>query len=306
MRRRLLLAAPLLLGGCSFLRNLFGRRKPAPAPAPEVHYVLGRPYETGAVWRYPRERFDYDETGLAIAIGAHGPFATDGALYDPTALIAAHPTLQLPCVARVTNLETGLQVAVRIDDRGPEQPSRLIALSPRAMTLLGAGSTAGVLRVRVQVLEAESRALAESLPGSQPPPLAVSAAPSGTVEAEPLAPPPGATGRAGVPLAAAGPPAARNAAIVPARLPEVVTQVPPRPGQLFVDAGAFSRPEYARLLVRRMAGLGAQVDTSYAAPRDRAYRVRIGPLETVGEADATLDRALRAGVVDARIVIDTG
>jgi rare lipoprotein A len=171
-RRRLLLAAPLLLGGCAFLKNLFGRRKPPPPPAPEVRYVVGPPYQADGVWRYPREQFDYDETGLAIAIGAHGPFTTDGARYDPTALIAAHRTLQLPCVARVTNLETGLQVAVRIDDRGPEQPSRLLALSPRAITLLGAGSTPGVWRVRVEVLEAESRALADSVSGSQLPPLA--------------------------------------------------------------------------------------------------------------------------------------
>ncbi len=305
-RRRLCLMLPLALAGCS----LFRRRRPPPPVG--VRYVLGPPYQAGGVWRYPRAQFDYDETGLAQPFAAHGPSCTDGAPYDPTALIAAHPTLQLPCVVQVTNLETGRGVAVRVDDRGPASPARLLALTPRAMALLGPGSTPGVLRVRVQVIEAPSRALADSLPGAPAgalgPALALAAAPAGAVRSESLSPPPGIA--AGAP-ASAGPVAAPSAltaaaAPPPLRLPEQVTQGPPMPGSLFIDLGAFGHPRYARDLAARLAGLGAQASTSYAAATDRPFRVRIGPLASVAEADATLDQALRAGVVDAHIVIDQG
>jgi rare lipoprotein A len=91
---------------------------------------------------------------------------------------------------------------------------------------------------------------------------------------------------------------------VPLRLPETVTQVPPRPGNLFVDAGRFERLEYASILRARLASLGAKTNTSYDAPRDRAYQVRIGPFRDVAAADAMLDRTLRAGVSDARIIVE--
>ncbi len=303
MRRRLLLAAPLGFSGCSLFR-----RQPPPA-AIVVRYLVGAPYQADGVWRYPRASFDYDETGLAQAFGPHPPLCTDGAPYDATALIAAHPTLQLPCVVRVTNLETGRQVAARVDDRGPDSPTRLLALTPRAITLLGGGAVPGVLRVRVQVMEAESRALAASLAGSEAPRLDLAAAPTGAVRAESLAPPTGVAAQPG--SAPAGPAAARPLAAearttVPLRLPETVTQTAPQPGGLFVALGAFSQPRYAQQLAARLAGLGAVASTSYAAPRDRAFRVRVGPLGTVEAADAALDQALRAGVVDARIVVDQG
>jgi rare lipoprotein A len=87
-------------------------------------------------------------------------------------------------------------------------------------------------------------------------------------------------------------------------LPEEVRQVPPRPGALFVDLGAFSGLTYANLMAARMVSLGARVTTNYNAPRDRAYIVRVGPLATVAEADRMLTRAQGAGVNDAAIVVE--
>ena len=302
-RRRLLLTLPLACSGCSLLR-----RRPPPPPV-SVRYVVGPPYLAGGLWRYPRAQFDYDDTGLAEAFGPHAPLCTDGAPYDPAALIAAHPTLQLPCVAQVTNLETGRAVAVRIDDRGPASPARLLALTPRAMLLLGPGGTPGVLRVRVQVLEGPSRSVADVLAGAQPPSLGLAAAPTGAVQSESLAPPPGVAARPGAPPHGPPPSAtlgAQTGPAVPLRLPETVTQGSPQPGALFVDLGAFGRRQYAASLAARFAGLGAAVTTSYAAGSDRPFGARIGPIATVAEADAALDQTLRAGVVDARIIIAPG
>ena len=287
----------LLLTGCSF----FG------SPPGTPRYVIGAPYQTDGVWRYPREDFAANETGLAVIYdGRSGPIAS-GEAFDASALAAAHPTLQLPAIARVTNLENGRQVLVRINDRGPPSAARLLAVTRRTGELLGAGGAP--FRVRVQVQEAESRRLAGEVPPEKPAPvLTVATAPARGVQSESLSPPPGAMQAARVQSAAAAP-APRNVTAAPApaalplRLTEQVWQTTPRPGQLAVEAGAFSQPAAANILRERLASLGARVTTSYDAPRDRAYIVRIGPLATLSAAEAMLRRAL-ASAPDSRIVVE--
>jgi rare lipoprotein A len=290
-----------MVSGCHY----FGERAPQPSTA--VHYVVGQPYQAGGVWRYPHAQFEYDETGIAAVIGTHPRLTTDGELYDAGLLVAAHRTLQVPAIVRVTNLQTGRQVLVRVNDRGPESPGRLIALTPRAADLLGANGQAA-FPVRVQVEEAESRQLAAELNGGDAPHLRIATAPQATVATEMLAAPAGAHQAAQQRSAAAQPapptPAASPVLSVPLALPETVTQVAPRSPMLYVEAGSFGRLEYAEILRARLAALGAQTSTSYDAPRERAYRVRIGPLPSLARADAMLDRTLRAGVTDARIVAE--
>jgi rare lipoprotein A len=300
LRRGLLLLLAASLAGCD--------TGGPPAPVPLPHYVVGEPYQAGGVWRYPREQFAYRDTGLAILLVREpgAALTADGEAFDPDALAAAHRTLQLPALARVTNLETGRAVLVRLNDRGPAAPGRLIAVTRRAADLLGAAGSAP-FRVRVEVLETESRQLAAALAVAAP--LEVAAAPVDTVQAETLAPPAGAAPSGRGLVAAAGPvvpaaPATTAPAAAPARLPEQVWQTAPSPGALFVECGSFARPQYAAIMQRRLAALGARVSTDPAAPRDAAWRVRIGPLRDAAEADATLDRALAAGVSDARIIVD--
>ena len=266
MRRRALLAAPLALSGCA----LFRRRRP-PAPPPAIHAVLGGPYRAGGVWRYPRAEAEYDETGLATVATAHPALATDGAPWDPGALLAAHPTLQLPAVLRVTNLETGREVLVRLDDRGPADPGRLLALSPRAAALLGTGTDLGVLRVRVRIEDGPTRQLATTLGEADAPALQIAAAPVGAVQTENLGPP--VAVRAAL-VRAAG---SSTAATVPLRLPETVAVGPVFATSLWIDAGGFGGPRYASVLAARLAGLGASVVRSPRARPEVAYRVRIGP-----------------------------
>jgi rare lipoprotein A len=296
LSRIAILLLALALAGCV--------RHAAPPPA-APHYVLGAPYQTGSVWRYPREQFAYADTGLAVVTSHSAGLTADGEVFDQGAMAAGHRTLQLPALARVTDLETGRTVLVRLNDRGPENPGRLIALTRRAATLLGAGSAP--FRVRVQLMEADSRQLAAAMTTVAP--LSVATAPRGTVAAENLAPPTGAAQSDRGRVAAAGPSVAAvqegaAPAGVPLRLPEQVWQGAPAPGALYVECGTFARQEYATIMERELAGLGARVSTDYNAPRDAAWRVRIGPLRDTAEADAALDRALRAGVSDARIVVD--
>ena len=141
----------------------------------------------GGTWYYPREQFQYDATGLATVQMTGNGLTRNGERIDSRAMTAAHQTLQLPSVARVTNLENGLQVLVRINDRGPVMPARMLAVSPRVAELLA--FQGGVARVRVQVEEGPSLVLREQMGGG--PRLALAAAPRTAVASEALAPPPG-------------------------------------------------------------------------------------------------------------------
>jgi rare lipoprotein A len=302
--RLALVAAVAALAGCTPHGH-----HPAPQIASAgVHYVVGQPYQAAGLWRYPHESFEYDETGLAALATRNSGRTTDGEVADAGAMAAAHPTLQLPAIATITNLDTGLQVQVRINDRGPAARGRLVALTPRAFRLLGGGTGQTPLRVRVQVEESDSRRLAADLGGGDQPNLPVATAPAAPVAAEPLPPPPGARAAGQLRVAPAAPRAPMVAfaatLAVPLRLPEQVTRVAPHPGALYVEAGAFGQLQYAELMQARLAALGAQTSTNYDAPRERAYRVRIGPYVTAAAADAMLDRAIHAGANEPRIVAE--
>lgn len=272
----------------------------------DVHYVIGKGYETGGVWRYPAERFDYVDTGIATVATRGAGRTADGEVFDQGVLAAAHPTLQLPAVARITNLENGRSVVVRINDRGPADPARLVAVTRRTAQLLAAADPRG-FRVKVQVLADESRQLAANLQAGHVALLKVATSATGAVQSEALAPPPGAASMRGR-SAASGPTVrVRSAAPlvpVPLRMPEIVNQTMPHPGVLAVDLADFGELGAARVMAGRFARLAPRVSTSYYAPRDAAYRVRTGPYTTLAEAEAALRRALAAGAAGARIVVE--
>jgi rare lipoprotein A len=125
-------------------------------------YKIGKSYQVNGEWYTPREDYSYDETGLAswYGPGFHGKQTANGEAFDSNELTAAHRTLPMPSLVRVTNLENGRSIVVRINDRGPFANGRIIDLSRRGAQLLGF-QAAGVAKVRVAVLEPESRALAE-------------------------------------------------------------------------------------------------------------------------------------------------
>ncbi len=275
-----------------------------PALKPDPHYVLGKPYQAGTVWYYPAENFDLDDTGLAsVSKDTSVRLTTDGEVFDQTALAAAHPTIQLPAIARITNLETGLQTTVRVNDRGPGDPHRLVQVTRRTATLLGI-PPGGAARVRLTVLPVESHAAADSLPGAPSP--GVTAAPRGGVEVAELPPPPGIRQGAGHVISqtpAARPEAAASAA-PPMRLPESVTRTEPQPGSLMVRLDSFDEYHYAAAQRARMAAAGAFIVTERQGRSRRQYRVQIGPIPDIARAEAILDQALASGIPDARIVVD--
>ncbi|MEC8546599.1 MAG: septal ring lytic transglycosylase RlpA family protein, partial [Pseudomonadota bacterium] len=116
-------------------------------------YKIGTPYQIMGSWYYPRENPNYDEVGIASWYGSkfHGRRTANGEIFDMNLLTAAHPTLPMPVRARVTNLENGKSIIVRINDRGPFAKDREIDLSRKAAEVLGFRDK-GTTRVRVQYL----------------------------------------------------------------------------------------------------------------------------------------------------------
>jgi len=108
----------------------------------------------------------YEATGIASWYGAsyHGRQTANGEIYDMNALSAAHPTLQLPSVVRVTNLEDGRSLLLRVNDRGPFVKDRLIDRSQAAARGLGFEEQ-GLTRVHVRYLGMAPLDEAAILPG---------------------------------------------------------------------------------------------------------------------------------------------
>src|SRR5580698_7420692 len=138
---------------------------PVNVPPTAGIYKIGQPYQIEGTWYYPREQPDYDETGIASWYGPtfYGQSTANGETFDASALSAAHRTLPMPVNVRVTNLENGKSLILRVNDRGPFAKGRIIDVSQRAAKLLGFIGN-GTARVRVTFV---SRA---DLGNGQPPP----------------------------------------------------------------------------------------------------------------------------------------
>ncbi|GLR51990.1 septal ring lytic transglycosylase RlpA family protein [Shinella yambaruensis] len=114
-------------------------------------YQVGKAYQVRGKWYQPKEEPGYNRTGLASWYGSafHGRRTANGEVYDKYHLSAAHPTFPLPSYARVTNMENGTSVVVRVNDRGPFHEGRVIDVSSKTADLLDMKRT-GTAKVRVQ------------------------------------------------------------------------------------------------------------------------------------------------------------
>ena len=125
------------------------------------YYKVGKPYEVKGVRYVPTVDFNYNQTGIAswYGPGFHAENTANGEIYNQNDMTAAHKTLQLPSIARVTNLDNGREIVVRINDRGPFVRGRIIDLSKRAAEQIDMLRT-GTARVRVEILPNESTMVA--------------------------------------------------------------------------------------------------------------------------------------------------
>ena len=295
-RARLLATVALLaLPGCSLLQRAPEAPSPGagvPAPPrdlasipdavprdeprsrygnPETYEVFGRRY------RVMKSAKGHVERGLAswYGPGFHAERTSSGEPYDMYAMTAAHKTLPIPAFVRVTNLENGRSVVVRVNDRGPFVGDRIIDLSYTAAWKLDM-LRAGTAKVEIRVLE----------PGRTPPPppvLAQAAVPTPTPVPTP----------APVPVA------------TPAALASPVIAAAPAASRM-LQVGAFGLRSNAEAMASRLqsAGIADAVVSEAAVAGRTVYRVRVGPVADAAQAADLAERLRAIGIPDARPALD--
>lgn len=128
------------------------------------HYKVGNPYEIMGKTYYPREDKHYSEIGVSSWYGEdfYGKKTANGEIYNMYDLTAAHRTLPLPSIVRVTNLENGKSIRLRVNDRGPFAKNRIIDVSKAAASQLGFHEQ-GTTRVKVEFLQKDTEKLLKML-----------------------------------------------------------------------------------------------------------------------------------------------
>jgi rare lipoprotein A len=334
----LVAALGLALGGCFFTRETPapgppGRPPPATPPPAPIQPPQGALEIPDAVPRYePRSAYgnppfyevfgkryfvlsssaDYVERGVAswYGPGFHKVRTSTGEIYDMYGMTAAHKTLPLPAYARVTNLQNGRSVVVRVNDRGPFVGNRIIDLSYTAAAKLD------MLRDGTAMVEVRTVGPANAT-GNTGISVAAAGTPAGTAPAAPAAAspvpaPPAASSASGAPPPAAVPTPTQAIGAPPASVPPGAAPIAPAPvtsapaKALYVQAGAFADPANAERLAARLQGAGygtVFIRDDYIAGR-KLYRVRIGPVPDVPEFDRIVAALDQAGVRDAHLALD--
>ena len=263
-------------------------------------YKVVDPYEIGGVWYYPRANPNYDEVGIASWYGSkfHGKTTANGAVYDMNALTAAHKTLPMPSKVRVTNLTNGRSLIVVINDRGPFVNGRIIDLSRRASQLLGFEKN-GLAMVRIQsVSENGVLFVAKRLDTSAEEQKLVQAVPAIQVAVSELTVPDGAI----VSPPREVKPLATNTNT------EAITKenetLSVGASDFFVQVGAFLQEGNASTLSGRLSRFGPVRVIPAELEGRTYYRVRLGPVFNVDEADALLQRLINSGYGEAHLVFE--
>ena len=213
------------------------------APAPK--YYVGSAYKVEDVQYIPVEDLTYNQTGIAGIVPAelNGTKTSNGEVFDMNQMVATSKTLPLPTIARVTNLDNGQSVVVRVNNRGPFVNTRIMDLSPAAARQIGMN---GQTKVQVQVLADESIAVKNATVGATTP----------ATSAQPMTPPPAQTVETTVVTTTTAPGA---------------TVAPATSGEYSVQVAAFYAQDSADTLAARMRSYGDAV----VVQEGDMYKVRI-------------------------------
>lgn len=236
-------------------------------------YKVGNPYKIFGTWYYPKEDYSYDEEGVASWYGKdfHAKKTANGEDYNMHTLTAAHRTLPLPSIVKVTNLENGRTLLLRVNDRGPYAKSRIIDISKKGAELLGY-NLQGTTRVRVELMEKESKELKAALLGQA----AESTASKKVIPK-------------------------KYVAVAPKASKPTYTDGEKK---FYVQAGAFSKIESAQDLSSKLSKYGKSKVAEAIVDGKQFYRVRLGPFNHSEEAEVSLARVRSYGVYNAKVVKD--
>lgn len=260
---------------------------PQPVPSPESAVVTeqllyepasrrGNPetYEVfGKTYRVMGSSAGYRETGVASWYGAkfHGRSTSSGETYDMYAISAAHKSLPIPTYARVTRLDNGRSVVVKVNDRGPFAHDRIIDLSQGAAAALDMIKD-GTVKVEVVALEPY-----QYLAGRAPAPIPTQPAPTTVAIAAPTT----------VTLIATSEPAP-----TPSRVQQSESN--------YLQVGAFSTLTRAESL---RTFLHPRLDHAVAVHSgEDVHRVRVGPLADIEQIKNLQLQLAAIGIIDSHLV----
>ncbi|OFW69889.1 MAG: hypothetical protein A2065_01950 [Alphaproteobacteria bacterium GWB1_45_5] len=289
-------------------------------------YKLGKPYKVNGVWYFPAENTRYDEIGFASRYpkSFQGQRTANGEIYSNTLLTGCHKTLPLPSIVQVTNLSNNKSIVVRLNDRGPFVNDRLLDISDKAATLLEFPED-GNVKVRVEIMNPESKTAAAALQGGEKPAIPHAAYPPPVITKDPETPAPVENTESFVTVASTPAPEespseavfdqatptspASQAEILPAEVPPAgpgmapVEQVSLPEKAYYVQAGLFGNPENAKNLSHKLGSIGL-VESSPVTINGRSlHRVRVGPFSSLSDANKVLAQTKKGyNLPDARIV----
>jgi len=245
-----------------------------PKVEPRSRYGNPASYEVRGKRYFVRDSADgYVQQGIASWYGTkfHGRRTSSGEPYDMFAMTAAHKSLPLPTYVEVTNLRNGRKVVLKVNDRGPFHQNRIIDLSFAAAKRLGI-TAKGTGLVEVRAINPNATAAPVPVVQAAAP---VTSQPVVKATAQPSAPPIAST--------------------------DLNTQV-----SMFLQVGAFiSRGNAERLQSKlRNAAITDSAISQTSSAGNTVYRVRIGPIANVDDADKLSVKLSSLGLPDARVVID--
>jgi rare lipoprotein A len=241
-----------------------------------------KPYEINSQWYYPIDHYEYDEEGVAswYGPGFHGRATATGAIFDENKPTAAHNTLPLPCMVRVTNLGNGRQVLLEVNDRGPFAKDRLIDVSRRGAQLLGFMAQ-GTARVRVECLPEESRQLNEhyrKYPPSKKKPKPVTAAKKGKAAAPKLH-------------------------LDPSFHFDRKAEAALKREEILIQLAMCDKTADAKKIAKKFKTLGTLKVTRAKIHGKYQYRVLVGPISSLKHAEALVKKIAQQGLRGAKIII---
>ena len=270
-------------------------RIPDAVPMPHYGPVKASPYVVFGKQYYPiADARRYQAVGPASWYGTkfHGQATANGETYDLYGMTAAHKTLPLPSYVRVTNLENGKSAILRVNDRGPFYSDRIIDLSFAAAKKLGYAEN-GTARVKVEGIDPHEWWAQQG----RPVPL-VLAAPQPVAQVKTLAQPPAQ------PLEQYSPPPQQHAAaVLPVQIDAKKNASVAASGQ-YHQVGAFANPDAAELLKAKLSEtVSAPVFISSVVRNQQIlHRVRLGPIDSQGEAEQLRDSVRLANLGQPTLV----
>lgn len=327
-----------LLSGCTEMyvgSHIFKKGLGQYACKEEGDMKVGAPYSVDGVRYEPMiSSLGYSERGVASWYGKdfHGKASANGECYNMYAYTAAHKTLPLPSVVRVTNLENNTSIVVKVNDRGPFVAGRVIDMSYAAAESLGMVGN-GTAPVLIEAIGGphhyaggarNNTQLAAQLPNYQrslgvtpAPTLSTSYVPPApeSEELEPVKPSPTVLEAPLTDVQTPMPPT--EVAKLDDSLPPDAVALPPEPvtppantapllhTNMYVQVGAFGSTVNAEKVMDKLRTTEPTAALSkLEANGSTLTRVRSGPYGSIAEAEAALARLKAAGFDGARVAIE--